>query len=500
MDATELPSYALRNLREFCAGVTPLSAHLEPWQEKLLGAPASLNRLVAEFGSPLNLLQPELLSRNVSKLEEVAQQHELNFQVYFARKANKCVSLVKAALTADIGLDVASIEELRQSLELGAEPDRIMLTAAIKDRELIELAVANHVCIALDNTDEANLVREVASALKKTATVALRLSGFEFQGEKLFSRFGVDIDDFESFAKSELGIAKEGNPLSLEGLHFHLDGYDYQQRVSALRQCLEVSNRFEQLGHKLQFIDMGGGFPMNYLDCHEQWNAFWSEHRRAILGEREPLTYQNHPLGLRLDGRSIVGTANIYPSYHQHSTAQWFANVLAAPVTSEGDQTLAQGLRNRGLQLRCEPGRSLLNGCGLTIAEVCYVKQHPAGHHLIGLEMNSTQCRTMHDDFLVDPLLVQVNSSNDTRTAEGEPVSGFLTGAYCTESELLTWRRLEFPYGVNPGDLIAWPNTAGYLMHFRESRSHQFPLARNLVVREEGGFELDPCDRNGGVL
>jgi len=73
-------------------------------------------------------------------------------------------------------------------------------------------------------------------------------------------------------------------------------------------------------------------------------------------------------------------------------------------------------------------------------------------------------------------------------------MAGYLVGAYCTESELLSVRRLEFPHGIERKDLIVFPNTAGYLMHFLESRSHQFPLAKNVVLSEDG-LSLDPIDR-----
>jgi diaminopimelate decarboxylase len=76
------------------------------------------------------------------------------------------------------------------------------------------------------------------------------------------------------------------------------------------------------------------------------------------------------------------------------------------------------------------------------------------------------------------------------------PIDGYLVGAYCIERELLTWRRLRFPRGVEVGDLVVFPNTAGYLMHILESASHQIPLARNLVIGSPGGAALDPIDHD----
>ena len=75
------------------------------------------------------------------------------------------------------------------------------------------------------------------------------------------------------------------------------------------------------------------------------------------------------------------------------------------------------------------------------------------------------------------------------------PIEGYLVGAYCIERELLTWRRLRFPHGVAVGDIVVFPNTAGYLMHILESSSHQIPLARNLVLLgRTGPPSLDPID------
>ena len=60
------------------------------------------------------------------------------------------------------------------------------------------------------------------------------------------------------------------------------------------------------------------------------------------------------------------------------------------------------------------------------------------------------------------------------------------------ERELLTWRQ-SVSGGGRVGDFVAFPNTAGYLMHILESSSHQIPLARNLIVDGERA-ELDPID------
>jgi diaminopimelate decarboxylase len=132
-----------------------------------------------------------------------------------------------------------------------------------------------------------------------------------------------------------------------------------------------------------------------------------------------------------------------------------------------------------------------MDGCGLTAARVEFRKQRRDGTWLIGLAMNRTQCRPTSDDVLVDPLLLRAGGAGERVTG---PIEGYLVGAYCIERELLTWRRLRFPRGVDVGDIVVFPNTAGYLMHILESASHQIPLARNLVVPAGGEPFLDAID------
>lgn len=77
-----------------------------------------------------------------------------------------------------------------------------------------------------------------------------------------------------------------------------------------------------------------------------------------------------------------------------------------------------------------------------------------------------------------------------------EAFSGYLVGAYCIEDEVIVRRRMHFPEGVTPGDIIAIPNTAGYFMHILESASHQIPLARNVVLDASSGkVTADDIDR-----
>ncbi len=480
-------------LRQFCEGEFPLTGRLEPWMIDVV-QDARLHALIDQYGSPLNLIATSPMRRNVNEILDVANQRGVELGLFFARKSNKCLSFVHEAISLGIGVDTASENELVQCLERGIAPEKLICTAAIKSESLLKRCVAEGVCVAIDNRDELLAASSIAESQSMTVSMAIRLGGFLHCGVKLPTRFGFDVQrDLPLIAD----LAKL--PVNVQGVHFHLDGNDASQRVEAIEQCLKWINLLREHGQAVSFLDVGGGFPVSYLDDGSQWLIFWQELHSALLGKRPPITYRNHGIGLlasdrETNDREIVGQPRSYPYFQTPTRGDWFAKILDDRFEGE---SVARRLTRMNIQLRCEPGRSLMDGCGMTVARVEYRKQNSDGDWMIGLSMNRTQCRTTSDDFLVDPILVRRSAERPClHSPAGETsadMAGYLVGAYCTEAELLSLRRLRFPHGVQRGDMFVFPNTAGYLMHFMESRSHQFPLAKNLLF-VDGMFRLDPIE------
>lgn len=469
-----------------CEGVAPLTARTEPWMRDLCGRPDDVRGLLADYGSPVNVLSSQPMARNAGELRRAAAAAGLSLGIFFARKANKAVSFVDEALRLGLGVDVASEGELAQTLARGATPHDVIVTAAVKPRGLLEMSARAGVTVAIDNLDEMETLRAVVGPGRRSPVV-LRLSPDIPSTPP--SRFGFTMGDAFGAVES---LSPPG-PLDVRGVHFHLDGYSPDDRVRGIDQALHLVAALRARGHRPDFVDMGGGIPMRYVDDVSQWAHFWEWHRAGLLGEAEGATFGGHGLGLARAGDRVVGTPNVYPYAQPLVRGEWLSDVLGGRLSS--GRSVAVGLREADVRLHCEPGRSLLDGCGMTLARVEFRKPFGARRWLVGLAMNRTQCRSTSDDFMVDPLLVPCGDGDGMRTlADVGPIDGYLVGAYCIERELLTWRRLRFPHGVRVGDVMAFPNTAGYLMHIMESASHQIPLARNVVIGGSAGFSLDPVD------
>lgn len=468
--------------RSGCRGLAPLSARLEPWAVDLCRKPDLLAAWVERHGSPVNVLDAQPMAGNAAELTRAAATAGVDLDIFFARKANKALAFVDEAARLGFGVDVASEHELRQTLDRVVAPSAIVVTAAVKPRALLELCVAAGVTVVIDNDDEIDLLAAVAAAAGRCVSVAFRLAP-ELGDTRRPTRFGLGAGALLA-AVDRCWSGPQAAALTIAGIHFHLDGYAAADRVTALGESLTLIDALVARGHRPSFVDIGGGIPMSYLDDPAEWAEFWRGHRAAVRGEGLPLTFDGHGLGLTADRGETVGRPAVYPYHQRPIRGDWLAQVLAG-------RHIAADLRARGLRLRCEPGRSLLDGCGLTAARVEFRKQRADGAWLIGLGMNRTQCRSTSDEHMVDPLLLRPAASG----APTEAIDGYLVGAYCIERELLSWRRLRFPAGVAVGDIVVFPNTAGYLMHILESASHQIPLARNLVVGSATEAHLDEIDR-----
>src|SRR5680860_27525 len=454
--------------------LTPITSE---WMHSLMKSHHLIAGLISEHGSPINLHHLPSFQKNIEDYAKVFEDFALDAQIFFARKANKSKTLARAALDAGIGVDTASFKELQQALDAGGQKDSLVLTAAIKNQELIRLALENDVLIIIDNFDELKLVDTHATALGKKCFVGVRLSGFHYNKEKLYSRFGFDIDRDLDELKNWF---KKHNPttnLELNGFHFHLDGYSIEQRGASALQSMKIISEFQQLGHDIRYLDIGGGILMNYLESKNEWEDFQESLRQSVAGKNGPITFRNNGLGYRIseDTKKVVGNLETYPYYNEINSSQFLKAVLE--YSDEQDRSVADHLKKLKIQVRIEPGRSLLNQVGVTIAKVAHRKQDAQGNWLVALEMNISQLKSSSADFLLDPFVMYRDGSDSP-----EEIDLYFTGAYCLEQDVILKRKLTFPKLPAVGDFIVFINTAGYMMHFYETEAHLFELSKNLCI------------------
>lgn len=306
-------------------GLTPITA---TWMRELLKNGELLNSLTEKYGSPINIHHLPTFKKNIENFQQLFQQENVESQIFYARKANKCKGLVKEALNVGIGVDTASFKELQQSISLGGKTNSLVLTSAIKTKEQIELAIKEQIPIVLDNDDECLLTQQTSTEIGQKAIVAIRLSGFLVDGEKLYSRFGFDIEVVKNYILKNFIETNNLKNLQLEGLHFHLDGYSTKQRAVALHSCIDLVEELQQRQINIKFIDMGGGILMNYLESEEEWKQFNKKLQASVKNNETDLTFNGAGLGYEMIDGKLKGSLKTYPYFNKVNSEGFLEEVL----------------------------------------------------------------------------------------------------------------------------------------------------------------------------
>ncbi|MFF4603690.1 Y4yA family PLP-dependent enzyme [Streptomyces sp. NPDC001339] len=480
-----------------------LRPHLEPPLASLLSASAFLHSLVDALGSPLNVVLPERLAGNVERFRAVHRRHSLAGQVFFAHKANRSSALVRRLAATGAGIDVASLGELQHALGAGFAPDRIMATGP-KDPEFRWLAALSGVTVGVDGQEElAELAALVRGRGLARLRVLLRLSGFEAASgitvRSRQSRFGTSAKALDGLLDE---LVRHKDVIEPVGVAYHLDTTSLDEKAIALEGCLRaldvLRRRWGDLpgpagkgGARPWAIDIGGGFGTNYLARAEDWDRYTTALTHAVLGRRPPLTWHGHGYGLRVENGTLRGALSLYPAHRPLSGAAYLDALLSRPAAALDGRPLGTLLLENLYDLYSEPGRALVDQCGLSLARVLEVRRTDTGDRIVRLAMTAGDVALEEHGVLMDPVLVPRDGTPADTGANSpsgaEPSAVYLAGSLCLEADLITRRAVFLPRLPRPGDLLAFANTAGYCMDFSATSAQRQPVARKAAAWEEGG-------------
>nr|WP_232541543.1 Y4yA family PLP-dependent enzyme [Nocardia bovistercoris] len=428
-----------------------MPAHRDSWERRLLDHPDLLGDIAFAIGGPFHLMYPARVERNIHAFRAVMREAGIAGVVYYGKKANKSPCVTRACANAGAGVDVSSTGELTAALAHGIRGADLMVTGPAKSDELLWLALRHGALIAMDSVQELDRVTALAAATGP-ARALLRVLP---TGST--SRFGMTADEL---AVAVALIDREGGPVGLAGFSFHLSGYDPVARAEQACELIDRCIEARALGHDASTISIGGGFAVDYLP-----ERAWREFTDGVDGEW-------FHSGKRFD--------SFYPYHHPAPGPAMLSTIL-----EHGD--LAARLRGNGIRLAIEPGRALLDRAGSTVFRVQGVKTrsaHGEPYRLLTVDGTSLSLseQWFDSEYLPDPVLWPRRSGDPTPTCVG--------AATCLESDMLSWRRIPLPRAATTGDLLVYPNTAGYQMDSNESAFHELPIPPKVVIDDAEGDRL----------
>jgi diaminopimelate decarboxylase len=430
------------------AGLPPI---LRPATAELLAREGPLlAEWVALHGSPLNLIWPDELQKNLAVLTDVFAERSIAHAIYYGAKVNKSAGLMEAALRGGAGLDVSSLYELRDARRLGADGTRLVATGPAKTKAFHRELIGCNALISIDSPEE---LEDLIRCLPVDAAVQPLLLRLR-PARQASSRFGMPAQALRHCLSR---IADESG-LRFDGLHFHVSGYRWESRAEAFQEAANLIAESRTRGFAPRMIDIGGGLPVQYVD-----RLAYNAHLQAQTPD---------------DYRTGIVPGSFYPYGGALSAADWLRCLLAAPMPD--GRRIADCLVQEGLVLGLEPGRALADQAAISIFRVLRVKAVGPDTHVIFVEGSSfSACETWFaSEFLVDPVLVLTAPS----LAAPKPIRAFLAGHSCLDEDVLSNRWFTFPRAPRAGDLLVYANTGGYQMDLLENEFHRHPMPSRLCV------------------
>jgi ornithine decarboxylase len=179
--------------------------------------------------------------------------------IFYAVKANANPDVLRMVIARGGGLEIASFAELERSLELGASGEQIICSNPIKNPHFLEqMHRAGVYAMVVDSTYEVEKVAQHAPGSRVYVRLAVDNNGSVLP---LAGKFGVSGQ--EALDLFDLAAARGLHPI---GLSFHVGSQclQIQNYVNAINACAAIWGEAEQRGHKLHFLDIGGGFPAGH--------------------------------------------------------------------------------------------------------------------------------------------------------------------------------------------------------------------------------------------
>ncbi|WP_457626567.1 diaminopimelate decarboxylase [Persephonella sp.] len=286
-----------------------------------------IKKIAKKFGTPVYIYSKKAILDKIKEYKKAFKDYPT--LICYAAKANSNLSILKIFQEEGLGLDIVSGGELYRGLKAGFSPEKIVYAGVGKtDRELMDAINAGILSFNVESLMELDVLDQLSEKAGKKANISIRVNPdvnpkthpYISTGLKK-SKFGIDMED----ALKAYEIASKKKNLNIVGIHCHIGSQimDVSPYKEAVEKVVQLVFKLKKEGIELKHIDIGGGLGIKYRP-----------------EDRPP-----HPEEL--------------------------AKVVIPYV------------KETGLQLLIEPGRSLVGESGALVSQVLFLKDKGDKHFII---------------------------------------------------------------------------------------------------------------------
>jgi len=337
-------------------------------------------------------------------------------KVYYAVKANPAVEIIDLLKEKGSSFDIASIYELDKVMERGVSADRISYGNTIKKSKDIRYFYEKGV--RLFATDSEADLRNIAKAAPGAKVyVRILTEGSTTADWPLSRKFGCQTD----MAMDLLILARDLG-LVPYGISFHVGSQQRDISVwdAAIAKVKVIFERLkEEDGIVLKLINMGGGFPANYITRTNSLETYAEEIIRFLKED--------------------------------------FGDDLP--------------------EIILEPGRSLIANAGILVSEVVLVarKSRTAVERLVYVDVGkfSGLIETM-DEAIKFPIWTE---------KKGEMEEVVIAGPTCDSADIMYENyKYGLPLNLSIGDRLYWLSTGAYTTSYSAVEFNGFPPLKSFYL------------------
>lgn len=272
----------------------------------------SLTLLAEKFGTPLYVYSAGMIDERYRQFDR-AFRH-LPHAICYSVKANSNLSILRLLAKRGAGFDIVSGGELERVLKADRRAaKKVVFSGVGKTRQEISAALKARILLFnVESESELLTLAQCAGQLRIHASFALRVNpDVAAETHPYIStglhkhKFGVPVGE----ARSLYAKAASSSHLKVRGVSVHIgsqitDGAPFGE---AMARVAELVRQLRSYGHQIDYVDAGGGLGISYGDASADFDP-------QVRGYAAKLTAPLRDLGVKLllePGRSIVGPAGV---------------------------------------------------------------------------------------------------------------------------------------------------------------------------------------------
>ncbi len=275
-------------------------------KNKLTIDKVDIGSIVKKYGTPIYCYSLNKIKGNIENLKNHFKN--INPLICYAIKANSNLNLLKEIKKNNLGADVVSGGELMKALKAGIDPKKIVFSGVGKSIKEIDYAInKNILLINAESKSEILEIEKIAKKKKKIVDMGIRLNPntdaktlSQISTGKKENKFGVDQKTFLYL----VSMVKKSKNLNLKCLSVHIGSQilshkPYQNMLKVVDKIIRLSN------YNFQYIDLGGGMGINYVNSHAKLNLkkYSKDIEKFLKNKNSKIIFE--------PGRSIVGNSAI---------------------------------------------------------------------------------------------------------------------------------------------------------------------------------------------